>query len=58
MKFDLEPFLCIGITLTVLKRVVKMPIVKERLNKSASCSEMLFLSRSITLLWILYDPAD
>ena len=58
MKFDLEPFLCIGITLAVLKIVGKMPVVKERLNKSASCLEMLFLSRYITVLWILYGPAD
>ena len=35
-----------------------MPVVKERLNKSASCSEMSFLSIFKTLLGILYGPVD
>ena len=54
MKFDLESFLWIGITLAVVKRVGTEPVVKERLNKSASCSEKLFLSIFKTLLGILY----
>ena len=58
MKFDLESFLWIGITLAVFKRVGKVPVVKERLNKSASCSEISFLSIFKTLLGILYGPAD
>ena len=35
-----------------------MPVVKEKLNKSASCSEILFLSIFKTLLGILYGPVD
>ena len=35
-----------------------MPVVKEMLNKSASCSEMSFLSIFETLLGILYGPVD
>ena len=31
---------------------------KKRLNKSASCSEILFLSVFKTLLGILYGPVD
>ena len=58
MKFDLESFLWIGITLAVFKRVGKVPVVKERLNKSVSCSEMSFLSIFKTLLGILYGPVD
>ena len=58
MKFDLESFLWIGITLLVFKRVGKVPIVKERLNKSASCPEMSFLSIFKTLLGLLYGPVD
>ena len=58
MKFDLESFLWIGITLAVFKRVRKVPVVKERLNKSASCSEISFLSIFKTLLGILYGPVD
>ena len=44
MKFNFESFLWIGISLAVIKRVEKAPVVKERLNKSACCSEMSFLS--------------
>ena len=58
MKFDLESFLWIGITLAVFKRVRKVPVVKEKLNKSASCSELSFLSIFKTLLGILYGPVD
>ena len=58
MKFDLESFLWIGIPLAVFKRFAKMAVVKERLNKSASCSEMSFLNMLKTLLGILYGPAD
>ena len=58
MKFDLESFLWIGIILAVFKRVGKVPVVKERLNKSASCSEISFLSSFKTLLGILYGPVD
>ena len=56
MKFDLESFLWIGITLAVFKRVGKVPVVKERLNKSASCSEISFLS--IFKIAILHGPVD
>ena len=35
-----------------------MPVIKERLNKSASCSEIPFLSIFKTLLGILYGPVD
>ena len=58
MKFDLESFLWIGITLAVFKRVRKVPVVKERLNKSASCSEISFLSIFKTLLGIRYGSVD
>ena len=58
MKFDLESFLWIGITLAVFKRVGKVSVVKERLNKSASCSEISFLRIFKTLLGILYGPVD
>ena len=58
MKFDLESFLWIRITLAVFKRVGKVPVVKERLNKSASSSEISFFSIFKTLLGILYGPVD
>ena len=35
-----------------------MPVVKGRLNKSASCSEMSFLTIFKTLLGILYGQID
>ena len=47
-----------GITLPVLKRVGKVPVVKEKSHKSARCSEMSFLSIFKTLLGILYGPVD
>ena len=40
------------------KRVEKVPVVRERPNKSASCSEMSFLRMFKTLLGILYGPVD
>ena len=43
MKFDLESLSWIGTTLAVFKRVGKVPVVKERLNKPASSSEMSLL---------------
>ena len=59
MRFDLESFLWTEITLAVFKRVGKVPVLKERLNKSASCLEiLLFLSIFKTLLGILYGPVD
>ena len=58
MKFDLESFLWIGITLVVFRRFGKVPVVKEKLNKSASCSEISFFSIFKTLLGILYGPVD
>ena len=58
MKFDLESFLWIGITLAVFRRFGKVPVVKEKLNKSASCSEISFFSIFKTLLGILYGPVD
>ena len=58
MKFDLKSFLWIGTTLAVFKRVGKVPVVKEMLNKSASCSEISFLSIIKTLPEILYGPVD
>ena len=58
MKFDLVSFLWIGVTLAVFKGVGKVPVVKERLSKSASCSEMSFLSIFKTLLGILYGPVN
>ena len=35
-----------------------MSVVKERLNKSVSCSEIPFLSIFKILLGTLYDPVD
>ena len=68
MKLDSKSFLWIGTTLAVFKRVGKVPVVKEMLNKSASCSEISFLSIIKTLLgiiktllmpiYILYGPVD
>ena len=58
MKSNSESFLCIGITLPVLKRVGKVPVVKEKLNKSARYSEMSFLSIFKTFLGILYGSVD
>ena len=58
MKFDLQSVLWIGITLAVFKRVGKVPVVKQRLNKSASYSEMSFLSTFETLLGILCGSVD
>ena len=42
--------------LAVFNRVGKLPVVNERLNKSASWSEMSFLSNFNTLVGILYGP--
>ena len=58
IKFDLETFIWIGITVAVFKRVGKVSVVKERLNKSGSCSEMRFLSIFKTLFGMLYGPVD
>ena len=44
-------------TLAVFNRVGKLPVVNERLNKSASWSEMSFLSNFNTLVGILYGSA-
>ena len=46
------------LTLAVFKRVGKVPVVKERSNKSASCSEISFLSIFKTLHRILYGPVN
>ena len=45
-----------GMTLAVFNRVGKLPVVNERVDKSASWSEMLFLSNFNTLVGILYGP--
>ena len=58
MKLDLESFLRIGITLADFKRIGKELVLKEKLNKSASYSEMSFLSIFKTLLGILYGPVN
>ena len=58
MKSNLEYFLWIGITLAVYERAGKVPVVKERLNKTESCSKMSFLSKFKTLLGILYGSVD
>ena len=58
MKFDLESLSWIGTTLAVFKRVGKVPVVKERLNKPASSSEMSLLRIFKTLLGTLYGPVD
>ena len=47
-----------GITSAIFKRVGKVPVIKERLSKSASCSKASFLSTFKILLWILYGPLD
>ena len=43
-------------TLAVFDRVRKLPVITERLNKSASWSEISFLSSFNTLIGILYGP--
>ena len=43
-------------TLLLFKRVGKLPFANERLNKSASCSEISFLNGFNTLVGILYEP--
>ena len=43
-------------TLAVFNRVGKLPVINERLNKSASWSERSFLSNFNTLVGILYRP--
>ena len=43
-------------TSAVLNRVGKLPIVNERLDKLASCSQISFLSSFNTLAGILYGP--
>ena len=58
VKSNLESLSWIAINLAVLKRVRKVPVVKEKLNKSARCSETSFLSVFKTLLGILYGPVD
>ena len=47
-----------AITSAVFKRVGKVPVVKENLSKSASCSKMSFLSKFKTLLGIMSGPLD
>ena len=47
-----------GITSAVFKRVGKVPPVKEKLSKSASCSKVSFLGTFKTLLGILSGPLD
>ena len=37
VKSNLESFLWIGITLAVLQRVGKVPVLNEKLNSSARC---------------------
>ena len=54
MQPNLDSFLWIGMTLAVFNIVAKLPVVNERLNKSASWSEMPFLSNFNTLVGILY----
>ena len=41
-------------TFAVFNRVGKLPVINERLNKSASWSEISFLSSFNTLVGILY----
>ena len=43
-------------TLAVFNRVGKLPVVNERLDKTASWSEISFLSSFNTLAGILYGP--
>ena len=43
-------------TLAVFNKVGKLPVVKERLNKSANWSEISFSSSFNTLVEILYGP--
>ena len=50
-------FLWLGMTSVVFNTVGKPPVVNERLNKSASCSEISFFSGFNTLVGILYGPA-
>ena len=50
-------FLWLGMTLVVFNTVGKLPVVNERLNKSASFSEISFLSSFNTLVGMLYGPA-
>ena len=57
MKSNLESFLWISITLAVYERAGKVLIVKERLNKSASCSKMSFFKTLLGIL-ILYGSVD
>ena len=40
MWTNFDSFLWIGMTLAVFKRVVKLPVVNERLNKLSSWSEI------------------
>ena len=58
MKSNLKSILWMGITSAVFKRVRKVPVVKEKLSKSASCSKMSFLSTFKTLLGILSGRLD
>ena len=54
VKSNLQSFLWIGITLALFKRAGKVSIVKERLNKLVSYSEISFSYIFKTLLRILY----
>ena len=54
MKSNLESFSWIGKTFAVLKRGGKVPVVKERLNKSASCSEQSFLKLLPTIFYKIF----
>ena len=53
---NLQPFLKTGTTLAVLSTDGKKPEEKERLNKSASCLEILCFRRIKILFGILKGP--
>ena len=56
MWSNFDSFLWLRLTLAVFNRVGKLPFVNKRLNKSASWSEISFLSNFNTLVGILYGP--
>ena len=57
LKYYQGLILYIGMTLSVFKRVRKLPVANEKLNKLASFSEISFWSSFNNLVEILHGPA-
>ena len=56
LQSNFEYFLKTGTTFAVLNTEGKTPVMKERLNKSASCFEISYFRRNNILYAILFGP--